>query len=203
MKALYILSSIFLLSGCVFRVPLEPHPKIEVPKKVPIDLGLFVDRTNDLYKYKAQGMAGCLMGGNLWELDTGVALRKAAERAFSQVFKSVTILDSIQDFRNKSLAILIIPEIKGFKINNDNIRAELYIHCCLIDKSGNTFYENDINAFGGRKLLAGCCLGTLGSGFALSRTSQEAFNRVFRDLINDILKNVDFTPYLSEINVKP
>lgn len=203
MRVLYIVLLIFLLSGCVFRVPLEPHPKIKIPKKVPIDLGLFVDRTNELYKYKAQGMAGCLIGGNLWELDTGVALKKAAERAFSQAFRSVTVLDSVQDFRNKSLIILILPGIKGFKINNHSIKAELHIHCRLIDKSGSIFYENDINGFGRRKLLTGCCLGTLGSGFALSRTSQEAFNRVFRDLITDILKNVDFTPYLSKINVKP
>ena len=203
MKTLSIVLSIFFLSGCVFRVPLEPNPKIVVSGKIPIDLGLFVNRANELYRYKARGLTGCLIGERgEWKLDTGVALRKAAERAFSQAFRNVTVMDSIQDFQNKPLTILILPKIKRFGISDDDIRAELHIQCRLIDKSGNTFYEKDINRVGNRKIFTACCLGLTGSGFVLSRTSQEAFNRAFQDLITDMLENVDFTPYLSETNAK-
>jgi hypothetical protein len=193
LKALSILLSISLLSGCVFRVPLEPNPKIAVPSKIPVDLGLFVDHANELYIYKARGLAGCLMGGQ-WELDTGVALRKAAERAFSQAFRNVTVLDSIQDFQNEALTILILPEIERFEVKNNDIRAEIHIHCRLVDKLGNALYEKNIDRAGNRKILAACCLGATGGGFALSRTSQEAFNKAFQDLVTDVLKNVDFTP---------
>ena len=204
MKALPIALLAFLLSGCphVFRVPLEPNPKIIVSSKIPVDLGLFVDGANELYTYKAQGLAGCLIGDHTWELDTGVALKKASQSAFSQAFRNVTVMDSLEDFQNMSLTILILPKIKSFEIKNGSIRAELYIHCRLVDRSGNAFYERDVKRVGNRKVYTDCCLGATGGGFVLSRTSQEAFNRVFQDLVTDMLRNVDFAPYLGGTNAR-
>lgn len=199
MRCLLILLSALLFSGCVFRIPLEPNPRIAIEAKISIDLGLFVEHSNEQHIYKAHGLTGCLIGNDRWEFNTGIALKKASEKAFRQVFRNVTILNSIQGFWDGQLTILILPKIRKFEIKNSDMQAKLYIHCRMVDRLGNTIYERDITRMGSRKMVPiACCLGATGGGFILSRTSQEAFNKAFEDIAVDMVKNVDFAPYLEK-----
>ncbi len=57
-------------------------------------------------------------------------------------------------------------------------------------------YENTIPSKGGSQAATGCLLGVWGGKMALSGTSNEAFDMAFAQLADDIMKKVDFSPYL-------
>jgi hypothetical protein len=189
-----LLSLSLILVSCSFAVRLDPSPIPYTEEKIDLDVGLFVDQFQMGQIHSRSGL--CLIGMvHTWNVETGMALRVGAERVFKRVFTKVEILEEVGEFKDKPLTLLITPTIQRFNISQD-LAAELHLHCRLVDQVGEVVYENTIPSKGGSHAGTGCLLGVWGGQKALSETSNEAFNMAFAHLANDIVKNVDFSPYL-------
>ena len=176
-----------VLGGCSFLVRLDPNPIPYIREKIDLSVGLFVDESQ-IKQIHSQG-GFCLIGmGHTWDVETGMALRVGAERIFRRVFTNIGILQEVSEFTNKPLTLLITPRIERFNISQD-LAAELYLHCKLIDQIGKVVYENTIYSKGGSQAATGCLLGVWGGQMALSETSNEVFNKAFAFLANDITNN--------------
>jgi hypothetical protein len=132
-----------------------------------------------------------------WRIETGIALRIGAENTFSSLFTKVQVVGSQTEFRNKALILVVTPQISSFTIQQD-LTAQLYLHCRLADRNGTVLYKNTIPASGSGNNAAGCLLGLLGGETSLRMNTEEAFNQAFAYLASDMMKKVDFSPYLNK-----
>jgi hypothetical protein len=130
-----------------------------------------------------------------WKFETGGAMGMAAKRTFERVFTEVQTLQTADQFTDAPLVLLITPSIRKFHVSQ-GLTASLQLHCTLVDKMGQTVYENTVPAKGGSQAMTGCLLGVWGGQSALAKTSEEAFNTAFSTLADDIVKKVDFSPYI-------
>jgi hypothetical protein len=184
-----------ILSSCTVPVHLDPVPRIYVKEKIKCDVGLFIDQSQIMIPTPQSGL--CLIGmANTWNVETGRGLYLGAERTFRSIFTNVEILKEIKEFTNKPLTLLITPKVQMFNISQD-LAADLMLYCKLVNRVGETVYENTIPAKGESQAATGFCLGFWGGETALSKTSNDAFNKAFAFLADDIIKKVDFTPYQS------
>lgn len=182
------------LGGCTFDVYVRPTPILDTTKKINLKIGLFIDESK-LPPYHSQS-GFCLMGGT-WNIHTGVALRMGAEQTFKTLFTDVEILKDVSEFKNKSLALLITPKIKRFHVSQ-SIQAELFLHCILVDQVGKIVYDHTIPVKGSSEGGLVFIFGVWAGKEALSKTSTDAFNRAFALLADDIIKKVNFSPYLEK-----
>jgi len=168
----------------------------DLEEKIPLDVGLYVDTAQAQQIYSRSGL--CLIGmAHTWQVNTGGALNLGAERTFQRIFANVERLKSTEEFANKPLTLLITPQLKNFNISQ-SLAADLILYCKLVDKTGQTIYENTIPAQGSGQGAMGCLLGVFAGKKALSDTSADAFNTAFAMLASDIVRKVDFSPYLKK-----
>lgn len=196
MRYLFIIYIILILIilNCSFSVHLDPNPFPDIKQKIDIDVGLFINESQIQKIHSQSGL--CLIGmAHTWNIETGWALRVGAERTFKRIFTNVEILKNLGEFRDKSLTLLITPKIENFNISQD-LSAELFLHCKIVDKKGDVLYERTIPAKGASQSFTGFLFGVFGGQEALSTTSNEAFNIAFSLLAQDIITKIDFEPYI-------
>jgi hypothetical protein len=195
-----ILTVILAFSACTHNVYLSPNPRLPEREKINVDVGLFVDRAQIAQRYTYGG--SCFLGvANEWIVETGPAVRLTAERAFKAIFARVEVLENMSDFAaRKDLALLIVPKIDAFTLASET-KANITISCDIMNQAGATVYHGAIPAVGladAGDSAAIYFLGALSGESALSNTADDAFAKAFVFLADDILKKVDFIPYLKK-----
>lgn len=198
LPAIAVLASILGFGACAHNVYLSPNPVLTARAKINADVGLFIDKAQIAQQYTYGG--SCLLGlANQWILETGPAVRMAAERTFKAVFNRVEYLNDMSDFTaKKDLALLIVPRLDAFALASET-KANITISCDVMNQAGTNIYHGAIPAIG----LGGAddsaaifILGVFGGERALSNTADDAFAKAFVALAEDIMKKVDFIPYL-------
>lgn len=184
-----ILLLLLLLLGCSGSINFVPNPGIWIKEeKVDINVGLYFEEFPPLDFYKH----------GFYTIQTGAALRLAADNTFKRLFTNVEILNSSSDFKNKDLVLLIIPRITRFNISKLSYTAELIISCKFVDQSGKIIYENSVFAKGESGGTSLSLLGGLRHKSIISNNSKDAFNKAFINLENDIKNKVDFNVYIKQ-----
>jgi len=204
-KRILLLVLPLLLGSCAnsYRVNLLPDPVPHTTKKIDLNAGLFIDEAQTRQGHTQGG--SCLTGmGQQWSIETGGALRIGAERTFRKIFTDVEILNSMGEFKNKPLTLLVTPKIVEFYIRN--LTATLSLHCKLVNQAGEMVYEKTIISTGVAQGATTALFSVWWSGIlgaiptqrAISEASHEAFNNAFVLLADDIVNKVDFSTYLKE-----
>lgn len=191
---LLLLGTLMLGVNCTpSTIYLNPNPGFYISSPpINVSVGLLIDpmQAQQVHSTGFSLLAGGTVG-------TGLALRTASENTFRKLFTKVEVLSNRDEFTGKQLTLLITPSITRFSISQD-VTAELFLYCKIVDQAGKTVYEKTIPARGSTQ--GG--LAYIGGGYVrenvLSTTSTEAFNQAFSMLGNDIAKNADFSPYLKK-----
>jgi hypothetical protein len=203
MKKLFViavLAAILAFSACTHNVYLSPNPRLPEREKINVDVGLFVDKAQIAQRYTYGG--SCFLGvANQWIVETGPAVRATAERTFKVLFARVEVLENISDFAaRKDLALLIVPKLDAFSLASET-KANITISCDIMNQAGVNVYRGAIPAVGLASIgdsAAIYYLGALSGESSLSNTADDAFAKAFVFLADDILKKVDFIPYLKK-----
>ena len=199
-------SLILLLSGCSQNVNLSPNPQPPVKEMIPCAVGLFIDKGQQAQTFTAKDESCALGATNEWRLETGAALSIGAEKTFRKMFQNVELLSDMGEFASKELALLIAPKIKGFYVGRDR-RSVLTLACEILNPKGETVYNESISAGSLAESgmnAASCLLPPIVSLLVVSSENltlnvEDTFNTAFFKLADDILKKVDFTPYLKKL----
>jgi len=181
------------LVGCTFVIRPFPGSAL-VDKKIDLRVGLLID---DTAAGQVSSTSGLFMIGlvHTWKVEVGGAMLQGATATFSNMFTEVKNLKSKDQFASSDLILLITPVIQQFTIEQD-LSAKLTLHCVLADRKGTALYDKTIPVTGKAQTATGCLLGVAGGQTAINETSTDAFNQAFQFLAQDILKTVDFSPYL-------
>jgi hypothetical protein len=197
-----VAASVLLMAHCASTVYLNPNPALYIAApRSDLSVGVLVNDFETRQVYSG--------GWNLFvsssPIATGLALKMAAENTFARLFSKVEMLSNSDEFKSRQLTLLVTPRISRFVVLSD-VTAELFLYCKIEDQNGKVLYEKTIPARGtsqaGLAYVGGGFGGGLGSAVvgqsALGTTSTEAFNSAFSMLANDIVKNVDFSPYVKK-----
>jgi hypothetical protein len=200
LSVIAILTLLLVFSACTHNVYLNPNPRLPQREKINVDVGLFVDRAQIAQRYTYGG--SCFLGvANEWIVETGPAVRSTAERTFRVLFARVDALENMSDFAaRKDLALLIVPKLDAFALASET-KANIAISCDVMNQAGATIYHGAIPAVGLASIgdsAAIYYLGALSGESALSNTADDAFAKAFVFLADDILKKIDFIPYLKK-----
>lgn len=190
------LAALLAFAGCTFEVRPQPYPLIQNENKINLALGLLIDDSQVRQVHSQSGLAA-VGAVHTWRIETGTALMTGAENTFRALFTKVDVVKSQTEFKDKALTLVVAPQISSFTIDQ-SLAAQLYLHCKLADRDGKVLYENTIPASGSGHSGAGCLMGVWGGESSLRENTNEAFNQAFALLAADIMKKVDFRPYLGQ-----
>jgi len=103
------------LAGCgAIKVPVTPHvEKVSIEEVLPVEAALLI--TEEAASYVYSGKPQWDPFARPFEYPLGQALQKASVDAFSQVFKKVVLVRTIDDAKNYK--VVIKPEIKDFSFS--------------------------------------------------------------------------------------
>lgn len=190
------LAALLAFASCTFAVRPQPCPLIQNQNKIDLALGLLIDDAQVRQVHSQSGLAAVGMV-HTWRIETGMALRIGAENTFRALFTKVDVVRSKTEFRDKALMLVVAPRISRFTVDQ-SLAAQLNLQCKLTDRDGKVLYENTIPASGSSHSGAGCLMGVWGGETSLRENTNEAFNQAFVLLAADMMKKVDFGPYLGQ-----
>ena len=170
---LCLIMIILNLCNCTYFVNLNPYPNITVTHKIDVDIGLVISESTPPFHTQS---GFCLLGtSHTWNIATGMGLRLCADRSLKQVFRTVEMLNNMNEVYNNRITIFITPVIANFDVSQE-LAASIILNCIIIDNTGIELYDGTFSAKGESQMLSGCLFGTLGGEKALANTSNSAFN---------------------------
>lgn len=193
LKTLLCMLMIIFISSCTYNIKVDPNPKIEfVGNKYSQKLGIFIDESELSQVYNQGGF--CLVGAaHTWVVPVGEALKTSTYNSFTQIFKEVESVKSLNDFKNNSIIIIFNPKVKQFTISQ-TITTEFYLKATIINQKDKVIYEKEFKGEtnSSAPFMRAFCLGFFGGQTAFSDSVNKAFENAFEKLFQDMLQTVDF-----------
>jgi hypothetical protein len=126
-----LLFSVFIIFfyGCTVKVPMTPDCRgIEYKEKLPIEAGLLITEKTRQYVFRGKPES-FTAGARPHEFPLGETLELASEIIFSELFKDVSLIRSLEEGRHFKL--IIKPQIDDFHFRYDQLSHAGFAVSCL------------------------------------------------------------------------